>query len=158
MFVEAAARLRPMRQQFTSSESGVLRTEQTRDFLHRAVPAESAIFTQSVLLSFHDCDVTRDALGGLLLGAGVLGLSVYAPAPANAGFFGLGGDDVTAALDELSNLRVKVEEVLSALKKKELKGGKEDSATVIRYSATYFQPLQGGWVLVPPGSDICMHF
>lgn len=43
-----------------------------------------------------------------------------------------------------------MEEVLSGLKKKELKGGKADSAVVLQYSATYYKPMQETLVQLAP--------
>jgi hypothetical protein len=91
----------------------------------------------------------QGSFGALALGFAASGLVM--PSPRRAEAFPFGGDDeVTGALDEVARARQKVEEVLSGLKSKQLKGGKEDSATIIRYMDAHYKPLQAKMLDLAP--------
>ncbi len=94
----------------------------------------------------------QGSMGALVLGfaaGGVVGNGNARQRRANAFPFG-GGDDAAGGLDEVARAREKVEEVLAGLKSKQLKGGKEDSSTVIRYLDAHYKPLQEKMVALAP--------
>jgi len=80
----------------------------------------------------------RDVIRNVFLGS--IAIAGLAPSRANAGFFG--GSDVEEKVDEVAKSRARVEEVIKSIKKKELRGGPEDSLVVYRYSEAYFKPTQ----------------
>jgi len=91
----------------------------------------------------------QTSFGALALGFAASGVVMPSPRRAQAFPFG-GGEDVTGALDEVARARQKVEEVLSGLKSKQLKGGKEDSATIVRYMDAHYKPLQEKMLVLAP--------
>lgn len=97
----------------------------------------------------------RDALcigsiPAVTLGFAASGLILQYPRRTEAAFPFGGDGDVAGQLDDVARARQKVEEVLSGLKSKQLKGGKDDSATVVRYMDAHYKPLQEKMVTLAP--------
>ena len=70
---------------------------------------------------------------------GSVALVSLSPGKANALFF---GSELENDLDQVAKARGRVGEVIKSIKKKELRGGKEDSLVVYRYAESYFKPGQ----------------
>lgn len=85
----------------------------------------------------------RDFLKSSFAGLVAATLLSRPPQRAEAGFF---GDEVADALDGIAKERTKVQEIVVALKKKDLKGTPDDSAVIVRYIAAVFTPLQRKWI------------
>lgn len=98
----------------------------------------------------------RDFLKSSFAGLVAATLLSRPPQRAEAGFF---GDEVADALDGIAKDRVKVQEIVVALKKKDLKGTPDDSAVIVRYIAAVFTPLQRKWTPSWRGllSGLCDH-